>query len=142
MPQENVEIVRRNYRFFQSAWERVKAGEEPFKDLDPAGLYQSDVVIQEIAEYPDADRYRGYAGMARWLRGWAEIYRELEITPREFIAGGDHVVVPTHQRFLSNNGVEQEQFITHVFTVRDGRIAFATGYRDKADALKAAGLGE
>jgi ketosteroid isomerase-like protein len=142
MSQENVEIVRRNYSFLRSAWARVKAGEEPFKDLDPATLYQSDVVIEEVAEYPDADSHRGYDGMARWLQAWAGIYRELEITPHEFIAGGDHVVVPTHQRFLSNSGVEQEQDITHVFTVREGRIAYATGYRDKAKALEAAGLSE
>jgi ketosteroid isomerase-like protein len=142
MSQENVEIVQRNYLFLQSAWARVKAGEEPFADLDPAALYQSDVVIEEVADYPDADKHRGYDGLARWLRAWADIYRELEITPHEFIAAGDHVVVPTHQRFLSNSGVEQEQAVTHLFTLRDGRITYATGYRDKAKALEAAGLSE
>jgi ketosteroid isomerase-like protein len=58
------------------------------------------------------------------------------------LASGDHVVVPIHQRFVSNSGVVQEQDVTHVFIVREGRIAFATGYRDKAKALEAAGLSE
>ena len=122
---------------------QATAGEDPFTGLDPTALYHSDVVIEEIAEYPDADRYAGYDGMARWLRGWADTYRELEVTPHEFIiAGDDHVVVPLRQRFVSNSGVVQEQDVTHVFRLREGRIAFATGYRDKGEALEAAGLSE
>lgn len=140
MPSVNVELVQKAYALLASMWRRAKAGEEVFSGLEPGAIFRSDVVVKEIAEYPDADRYRGYEEMASWLRGWADIYRESRITPYEFIAAGDHVVVPTHQWFRSNTGIETEQDITHLWTVRDGRIAYVTGYRDKAKALEAAGL--
>jgi hypothetical protein len=39
-------------------------------------------------------------------------------------------------------GIEVDQDITHVFTLRDGRLVYATGYRDRAKALEAVGLPE
>jgi ketosteroid isomerase-like protein len=140
MPSENAELVQKAYALLASMWQRARAGEEVFSGLEPGAIFRSDVVVEEIAEYPDADRYRGYEQLASWLRGWADIYTESRITPLEFIAAGDHVVVPTHQWFRSNTGLEAEQDITHLWTVRDGRIAYVTGYRDKSKALEAAGL--
>jgi ketosteroid isomerase-like protein len=141
MSSQNVKLVQRAYAFFASvAWPRAKAGEDVSSDRELAAIFQSDIVIEEIAEFPDADRYHGYEGMVTWLEGWADIYERMRITPQEFIPAGDHVVVPTHQWFRSNTGLETEQDITHLWTVRDGRIAYVTGYRDKSKALEAAGL--
>jgi ketosteroid isomerase-like protein len=99
-------------------------------------------VIVEIAEFPDAGTYRGYEQMRRWIEGWLDVFDEISIEPQEFIPVGDHVVVPTHQRFRSKVGLEVEQNITQVLRFRGGKVIYATGYRDKSNALEAAGLSE
>jgi hypothetical protein len=52
------------------------------------------------------------------------------------------VAVPTEQQFLSSAGLRTEQAIVQFFRFREGRIAYAPGYRDMAGALEAAGLQE
>src|SRR3954454_1054311 len=64
----------------------------------------------------------------------------ISVEPQEFIPVGDHVVVPTRQRFRSKAGVAVEQEITQVLQFRAGRVIYATGFRDRINALKAVGL--
>ena len=99
-------------------------------------------MIVEIADYPDTATYRGHEGMRRWLAGWLDAFDEMSVEPLEFIPAGDFVVVPTHQRFCSKAGLDVEQHITQVLRFRDGKVTYATGYRDKSKALEAAGLSE
>jgi ketosteroid isomerase-like protein len=104
-------------------------------------LWDPDVVIVEVAEHPgDASTYRGYEQLRRRLLGWLDAYDEISVEPREFVPVGDRVMVATHQRFRSKVGLELEQDITQGFRFRDGRVIHATGYRDRANALKAVGL--
>jgi hypothetical protein len=49
-------------------------------------------------------------------------------------------LVSTRQRFRSKAGIAVGQDITQVLQLRDGRVLYATGYRDRANALKAVGL--
>jgi ketosteroid isomerase-like protein len=141
MSQENVEIARRNYELFRETWKRVKAGEQlaasPIWEL-----WDPDAVVVEIADFPDANTYRGHQGITRWWMGWFENFEDALIEPQDFVPFGDHVVVQTHQWFLSKMGIEVEQDITHVLTIRDGKLVYATGYRDRAKALEAVGLSE
>jgi ketosteroid isomerase-like protein len=139
MSQENVEIVRSNYGLFRETWERVKAGD----DLSTSPLWElwdPDAVIVEIADLPDTDTSRGHEGIVRWWMNWSDAFENAWIEPQDFLPHGDHVVVQTHQRFLSKMGIEVEQDITHVFTLRNGKLAYATGYRDRTKALEAVGL--
>ena len=46
----------------------------------------------------------------------------------------DYVVVATHQRFRSKAGIDVEQDITQVLQFRDGKVIYATGYRDRSNA--------
>jgi ketosteroid isomerase-like protein len=141
MSNQNVEIARRNYKLFRETWERVKAGEQ--LSASPIWeLWDRDAVVVEIADFPDADTYRGHEGISRWWMGWFESFEDAWIEPQDFVCVGDHVVVQTHQRFLSKVGIEVEQDITHVLTLRDGKLVYATGYRDRAKALEAVGLSE
>ena len=139
---QNVEIVRRNYSLFRETWDRVKAGD----DLSTSPLWElwdKDAVIVEIADLPDTDTYRGHGGIVQWWMNWSETFENAWLEPRgDFLTHGDHVVVQTHQRFLSKMGIEVEQDITHVFTLRDGKLLYATGYRDRSKALEAVGLSE
>ena len=115
------------------------AGED-IRDAPEWEVWDPDVVIVEIADYPDTATYRGHEGMRRWLEGWFDAFDEMSVEPLEFIPAGDHVVVPTHQRFRSKAVVSVDQHITQVFRFRGGKVIYGTGYRDKSSALKAVGL--
>ena len=80
--------------------------------------------------------------MRRWLQGWVDIFDEISVEPQDFVPVGDFVLVPTRQRFHSKTGIDVEQDITQVLQLRDSRVIYATGYRDRANALKAVGLSE
>ena len=141
MSQENVELAKHGYMAFRALIERVMAGED-ISDAPEWEVWDADVVIVEIADYPDAATCRGHRGMQRWLEGWRDAFDEMSVEPLEFIPAGDHVVVPTHQRFRSKAGLDVEQHITQVFRFRGGKVIYGTGYRDKSKALEAVGLSE
>ena len=53
------------------------------------------------------------------------------------------MVVAAHGDFRgAGSGVPVEVDVTHVFTVRNGRIARIRGFFDRGNALEAAGLSE
>jgi ketosteroid isomerase-like protein len=140
--QENVEIAQRLYVAFASLLETVAAGGDIFDAPEYWGLIDPDAVIVEIAELPDAAIYRGFEQMRRWIQGWFDAFDRISVEPQEFVPVGDHVVVSTHQRFRSKVGIEVAQDITQVLQFRDGRMIYATGYRERSNALKAVGLAE
>ncbi len=140
--QENVEIARRLYVALRLLLDRAAAGEDISEVPEYWELWDSDAVIVEIAEVPDAGTYRGHEQIRRWIQGWLDAFDELSVEPRDFTPAGDHVVVSTHQRFRSKAGLEVQQDITQVLRFRDGRVIHATGYRDKSNALEAVGLAE
>jgi ketosteroid isomerase-like protein len=135
----NSEVVRRAYAFFGSAWEEARR-QGAARPLDLTELYDPEVVLDEISEFPGAQAYRGYDGLNRWFADWFELYQDIRFEPGDFKETGDKVIVPNHQRFRSRAGVETEQDVVHVWTLRDGRVVHATGFREMADARAAAGL--
>ena len=78
----NAEVVRRAYRFFGSAWQ-VARRQGAVPDLDLTALYDSEVVLDEIADFPGAQAYRGYEGLNRWFADWFELYDEIRFEPGE-----------------------------------------------------------
>jgi ketosteroid isomerase-like protein len=68
---------------------------------------------------------------------------ELHIQPEEFIDGGDYVVacVRLHGRGRAS-GASYDEHEVHVFRLRDGKIVELREYREKDEALRAAGLAE
>jgi ketosteroid isomerase-like protein len=142
MSQENVEIARRVYANTAAAVAALAAGGDASDAPEYWDLFDPNVVIVEIAELPDTATYRGLDQMRRWLQGWVDIFDEISVEPQDFVPVGDFVLVPTRQRFRSKTGIDVEQDITQVLQLRDGRVIHATGYRDRANALKAVGLAE
>ena len=142
MSQENVEVARRVYATTPAAVEALAAGGDASDAPEYWNLFDPNVVIVEIAELPDAATYRGLDQMRRWLQGWVDIFDEISVEPQDFVPVGDFVLVSTRQRFHSKTGIDVEQDITQVLRLRDGRVIYATGYRDRANALKAVGLEE
>jgi ketosteroid isomerase-like protein len=102
--------------------------------------YDPDVEVSFTAEGPDWQIHLGYAGLIRayaeWMQEWDEYYYE----PKEFIEVGDEVFVPHINRGRSRSGVELEEEITNVFTVRHGRIVRIRAYATKEEALQAVAL--
>ena len=71
---------------------------------------------------------------------WDDLTRE----PLEFIqAPGERVVVLVRQSGRGReSGVPVEIHFFHLLTIRDGRVRKVEVFRDRADALEAAGLRE
>ena len=52
------------------------------------------------------------------------------------------MIVDVHGDFRGSSGVPVEVDVTHVFTVRNGRIAYVRAFFDRESALEAAGPAE
>jgi ketosteroid isomerase-like protein len=133
MSQENVEIVRNLYR----AWD---AG-----DRDAAlRVADPEVVVDATRRVFNPATYVGVEGVRRWRADMDEVWQEFRTEQLQFIDAGDHVVVSG--RLVGKgkaSGVEVEQPIASVWTLRAGRvIRWAMGYTDHREALEAVGLSE
>ena len=133
MAQDNLATAQLLYGWFASATEPPP---DVMEIVHPA------VVIEEVADFPDGAVYRGIEGVRDWMQGFFDVFAEISIVPEEYIESGDTIVVPTRQRFRSKAGAEVEWEVTQVLRFRDGKLIYATGYRDHAKALAAAGLAE
>jgi ketosteroid isomerase-like protein len=69
-------------------------------------------------------------------------FESYEIVPDRIIDAGDDRVVVAHHRTAKSHGVQVEDRIAHVITVRGGRISRIASFRSLAEALEAAGLSE
>jgi ketosteroid isomerase-like protein len=133
MSQENVELVRT----LLSAFGRADY-EATLEALDPEVEWQVPPGIAIGREV-----YRGrdevQRGFAEWLAAWDRHRFELE----EMLDHGDHVVVGGVQIGRGRgSGVEVRLPTFHVVTLRDGKITRHRSFRDRAEALEAAGLRE
>jgi len=144
MSEENVEIVRRAYAHFAKGVELVRAERfDEWEALPEWELYAPDVRLDEVAEVPDADTYEGVDGIKRWVRAGLEAFTDVQWEPREFTPRGPHVLVDVRGNFRgAGSGAEVEMELTHLFTVRDGRVVRITGFLDRAKALEAAAVPE
>ena len=131
MSQDNLATAQRLYGWFASA-----TGPPP----EVSEIVHPDVVIEEVADFPDGAVYRGIEGVRDWMRGFFEVFEEISIVPEQYIEAGDTIVVPTKQRFRSKAGLDVEWEVTQLLRFRDGKLIYATGYRDHTRALAAAGL--
>ena len=134
MSQENVEIVRKAFE----AWQQGGV-EALLKVLDP------DIEWTLRPDFPDAGIFRGYDEIRALFGRFDETLVNLTVEPLEFIAAGEHVVVPLNwagRGKASGIEVAERQGETWAFTVRAGKVAVVTEYRRRAEALEAAGLAE
>src|SRR3954466_5670881 len=99
MPEENVDLLRREFDRCQAAGARVEA--------IPVELYAEDVEW-DISAYPLVDlesRGRGRDELldtfGRYLSGW----RNYEAEAREFIAAGDNVIVNLSVTITGSNAL-------------------------------------
>jgi ketosteroid isomerase-like protein len=133
MSEENVEIIRRA----TDAYNR--------RDSQEAVLYMDPEIEWDMSriQVPEPGVYRGFGGLLTFLESWDESWEAHEIEPQEFIDAGDQVVLISRQLGRGKmSGVDVEQQLAQVWTLRDKRIVRMTAYPSKADALGAVGLSE
>jgi ketosteroid isomerase-like protein len=137
MSQENVETITRLYDEYLARPERVS---DPglFQFFDPA------VELRQSASILGTEgTFHGYDGLARGAREVFESFRDYHWVPIRLIDSGDHVVATVEARgYGKHSGVEVNETVAHVWTLRGGRIVAWHVYMDPAEALQAAGLSE
>jgi ketosteroid isomerase-like protein len=133
MSQENVEIVRRAFAEFEQGNFWVPEAFDPsvrIEWLDPLGV----VGVSETV---------GLEQLGAALRIWLESWDRLTMTADRLIDAGDQVVVvAVWQGRGEASGATTEWRFGQVWTMREGRAIDLASYRDPAEALEAAGLGE
>jgi uncharacterized protein len=124
-PEENVEVVRRLFETYSRG-----DYEEAASCLDP------DVVYEVGQEMPALGRAAVRAMWERWDSAWDE----MEAVPEEFLDVGDHVVVTVHYKGRGRgSGIAYDERLFDVYTMRDGLCVRKAEFRDRAEALQAAG---
>ena len=134
MSQENVDVVRRAYEAL------AHGGLDRFIEH-----LTDDVEYRTIEGDPDdIGPIRGKDAVRAWLQDWAHTFDEFWFEPIELIdAGKDTVVVVERYGGRAKlSGVETDQTVGVVLTIRDGKIARGREYPGRQQALEAAGLAE
>ena len=131
MSQENVEIVRRYYE---------AANRRDFSLLPE--LVDPDIEIDLSRNVFNPDVYQGYAGFRRWVRVVEDMWDNFRAVSIDLVAAGDNVVAAVTMRGRNKrSGVDVTMNIFNVFTLRDSRVLrIVGGYRERSEALQAAGL--
>jgi ketosteroid isomerase-like protein len=130
MVEENVELARTGLEAFNRG-----DLETVFSLLDP------EVVAFIPVELPNEGTYYGHDGFRQMLQQWNEPWEEFEVEPEDFIARGDHVVVPVRQRARGRgSGIEVEARLAYVFEIRNARLVRWELYADRREALRSVGL--
>jgi ketosteroid isomerase-like protein len=132
MSQENVDLVRRSWRAVSSD------GELPFE------LYDADLRIQNMPEFPIQGPYDGHEGLAQWWEDLTEVIEDLRFEVKEVIDLDDERVLSV-QRALgraTHTGIEMDVLWASVVTLREGKIVRLQGYWTPEQAREAVGLRE
>ena len=131
MSEENVEALR-------AAFEQYAHG-----DFSPIGLLGDDFELVISPEAPDAGTYRGEEAR-RWLRTWVASFEGMTIEATEIVDSGDKVFLGMTQRGHDRRG--GAAWVVgrwwQVSTFRGAEIVRAEMFRERAQALLAAGLVE
>ena len=133
MSQENVEVVKVAYEAF------ARGGLDRYMEH-----FTDDVVYWAVEGAPDEPGpIHGKDALRAWLQDWIDMFDGYWMEPVELIdAGGDTVVAV--ERFGGRaklSGVETDQIIGDVITIRNGKIARGHEYPTREQALEAAGCG-
>jgi len=131
--------------------EDVAAVEAAYEALACGGLdrfiehWSDDLDHRSIEGAPD-DRgpIHGKEAMRAYVQDWIDTFDQFRIEPVELIdADGDMVVaVLRYGGRAKLSGIETDEALGVVFTIRDGKIARGREYRTRGQALEAAGLRE
>ena len=131
MSHGNVEIVRR-------AFETWNAGDmSAFREL-----YDAEIILRTPEGWPEPGPFVGLDSAMREFELAREGWQDDTLEPiGDFIDAGDRVVARYVWRG-AGRGPDTEMELSSVWTLRRQRICFMEMFRDHAEALEAAGLGD
>jgi ketosteroid isomerase-like protein len=128
---EHVEAVRGVYERWSEG--DFRAGADLFDRL---------VLFVLDPEFPDAGTYLGLERIADYARGMLEPWTRFTIEADEVIDARDSVVVAVHQRGVGEgSGAPTEFRYFQVWSFRGARVIRLENFRERTDALEAAGIG-
>jgi ketosteroid isomerase-like protein len=142
MMSPNIELVRRWFAFLPGL-----GGTDPTDDSAVIDRAFRDYLAEEYelrlpGGYPEGEPvFRDREGLAQMAAMLRDAWAEWRFEPERFIDAGDRVVVFVRVVARgSASGVPIELPDAHVVTLRDGRLTSTCVYRDRSEALEAAGL--
>jgi len=130
---QNVE----NLRAFCETWGTRGRGELDLSLLDP------DVAFEDSVLPDHRETYRGHEAVARAVQTWLQAYEQVTIEMEQIVGTGDRLV--SIHRFRGtgrHSGIEQGMRYAYFWTFRNAKVIHFVSFRDPAEALEAAGLGE
>ena len=132
MSQENVDTYLRGKAAYNDGdWDAALATMDPNVEFDLSRVM------------PEMERYRGYEGVRAFWRMLGDVWGEFRNDPEEVTDAGDKLFARNRLRGTgSASGVPTEQVLYEVTTIRDGKGIRVEYFRDRAEALEAAGLSE
>jgi len=132
MSQENIRTFKRGTAAYNRGdWEAALATMDPNVEFD----------LTRVA--PDGKTYRGYEGVERFWLMLRDVFGELQIGVEEIIDGGDTLVTRVRLRSTGRaSGAMTEDVLYQNITIRQDKAVRAQFFRDRAEALEAAGLSE
>ena len=131
MSQENAETLRRYHELLN------ETGEPP---LD---LVHADVEVHMFEGSPIAGPYRGHDGLLRWRQETFDVIKDWRLELEDVITGDDPDVVVAMWRFVGrmrHTDLSVDFPLATVVRFRDGLIISFEGYRQREEALEAAGF--
>jgi ketosteroid isomerase-like protein len=132
MSEENVEIVRDIYERWREGDFRTSVDV-----LDPL------VLLVMRREFPDAGTYLGCERLAEYTRGFLEPWSRITIEAEDITDAGDSVVVAVRQAGVGGeSGAATEFRYFQVWSLRGRKVIRLENFRERAEALEAAGLSE
>ncbi len=130
MPRANEEIVRRIY-------ERLNRG-----DVEGVVELCDGELLMDFSERVfNPDTYRGHDGIRRFCEGVKDAWQSYRWDVEETRVAGDTVVAMLHCEGQSREGGPGVDWrVAWLWKLRQGRPVFLRFYRDRENALDAAGL--
>jgi uncharacterized protein len=122
--QANTEMVREGYE----AWNR--------RDFDGVvARYADDITLESDARFLDFPTFKGRAEVRRFIEQLHNAWGEINLETLHFEEAGDKVVVEVRVTGKGKeSGIEFEEVVAHVWTVRDGKLTHAEYFPSLADA--------
>ena len=138
----NIELVRRWYALLPSLGGSDPNDDSAFLDRVFRDYLDEEYEVRLPGGYPEGEpAFRGIEGFAQLAAMLRDAWAEWRFEPERFIEAGNKVVVFVRVVAQgSASGVPIELPDAHVVTLRDGRLRSNCVYRDRSEALEAAGL--
>ena len=139
MSEENVELIQRAYVAFNSG------------DVEGAlALFDPEVEVHLAKDAGTVmgldfdEAYRGIEGFLTFMGQMSEAFEDMRWEPEGYMDAGDDVVVVFIRMTGKGrrSGVEVDQPMAHLCTMRDGRLVRHETFWERGQALEAAGLSE